>query len=975
MGDGVYLQTNRRPTLLYDILMGFLGDGEIDVRTAYGWVSSGRRQFGLGQGSVLSIRHIGYYMDVLMQRQDGGPDTVDIRHSQSPETCKIAATVLVDDVIDCLTTHAGIEHRVAVSNIFTGIKGTGGVFGAAKSFLMQYTPGQTPPNESVYLHDGTGEPKAVSVVSPSEGFKHLEIYQSTEDIWSATFAPVWQSVKVAAQKICRLRLTHDQLRYIVNHVWLPRIQYRTQLNSSHKIVKHVDAMIRRVARHTLRLPYCTPRVIFYDVNQGLGLAKFEDMCNVARVELVLRVMNSKHLPAFHLLMEAFEMYQTAAGLTHHPLQYAIDPPSHLQRWIHLTIRAVVALEVALDVDWNNPPACRSTRPNDRSIWKDIPLGVRGQLLRYNLKYPHKVRYVGDIANERGTRMLHPSTLESKHRWSRAQLREYKILENELKPVLCRDGSRELITPLGRTPIETSSLQVQTLDVAPGQFFIVSEFDIGDEGLEMRGYELGQRLGDIITPNPEGYGQEIQVQWWHEPRPESGIWTRRPNGIATELADVCVPVEVVSLPFRRGSRDQQRVIVRTDTTVAGDGSVLGAGTPEERGGWATHSGSIRKVGKVNVHWADTTSTRCECHALIAGLAGSGDSGVQVCDSQPAIATLEYARSIMNGTMSPHIKYNNPHRVEIRSMIAKMRPGGSFSAQWTRSHQGHEITSASNLVARRVALAVVDSEAVQSHAITMTESYADIIQWDLAHLVDSDGCPVVGKTRRYLTRAATEIRKRQWTLSQGSRGEDRITACVTNTNTARLLGWTDHQKRFYWRSISNVLHTNLQNHCIHRQWSPYCRTCVDRRIDSQEHRYGINGEPCVSSIRVFAEITKCGYLTRSIIYQAGGTPSQRTVDYQRDLGGHEMSKMSVRGGLWCRLMRGYGCTQSRWQSLSQGGGGHSTLTIFLHWSTAFADDDQQGAYFPSRYNAHYTCATLMHHTTCTTHVNKPGYGPQD
>ncbi|EGZ24290.1 hypothetical protein PHYSODRAFT_296426 [Phytophthora sojae] len=128
------------PKLLYDILMGFLGPGEIDIRTAFGWVSSGTREFGLGQGSVLSIRHIGYYMDVLMQRQDQGPDAVIITHSQGAEPHQIASTVLVDDVIDVATTRSGIEHRVAVSNVFTGIHGTGGVFGASKSFLLQYTP-------------------------------------------------------------------------------------------------------------------------------------------------------------------------------------------------------------------------------------------------------------------------------------------------------------------------------------------------------------------------------------------------------------------------------------------------------------------------------------------------------------------------------------------------------------------------------------------------------------------------------------------------------------------------------------------------------------------------------------------------------------------------------------------------------------------------------------------------------------------
>ncbi|EGZ11184.1 hypothetical protein PHYSODRAFT_318057 [Phytophthora sojae] len=288
------------PKLLYDILMGFLGPGEIDIRTAFGWVSSGKREFGLGQGSVLSIRHIGYYMDVLMQRQDQGPDAVIITHSQGAEPHQIAATVLVDDVIDVATTRSDIEHRVAVSNVFTGIHGTGGVFGASKSFLLQ----------------------AVTIVSPAEGFKHLGIIQSTDDVWSATFAPVWNALRREADIITRLQLTVTNSSIL----WLPRVQYRTQLNTSHKIAKHVDILIRRVAKHVLKLPHSTPKDVFHNETQGLGLASFEDMCNVARAQLAIRVMNSPHLSAYHLLTEAFEMYQIQSGLTCHPLQMPMDPP-------------------------------------------------------------------------------------------------------------------------------------------------------------------------------------------------------------------------------------------------------------------------------------------------------------------------------------------------------------------------------------------------------------------------------------------------------------------------------------------------------------------------------------------------------------------------------------------------------------------------------------------------------------------------
>ncbi|EGZ06668.1 hypothetical protein PHYSODRAFT_306861 [Phytophthora sojae] len=835
--------------------MGFLGPGEIDIRTAFGWVSSGKRESGLGQGSVLSIRLIGYYMAVLMQRQDQGPDAVIITHSQGAEPHQIASTVLVDDVIDVATTRSGIEHRVAVSKVFTGIHGTGGVFGASKSFLLQFTPTERSASNTVYLHDGTGQPRAVTIVIPAEGFKHLGIIQSTDDVWSATLAPVWNALRREADIITRLQLTHDQLQYIVNHVWLPRVQYRAQLNTSHKIAKHVDILIRRVAKHVLKLPHSTPKDVFHDETRGLGLASFEDMCNVARAQLAIRVMNSPHLSAYHLLTEAFEI--------------------HLQRWIHQTIRAVVAVGSKVDVTWENPQACTTNRPNDRPICNELTEDLRALLLRYNLKYSHKVRYVGDIANTSYTRLEQPTSLQRKFRWSRQQVGDYKEIDDDIKAVLCQNSTGELITPVGRIPVDRSYLHIHSMDVGPGQFFIAREFDITDEGLEMRGHELGKRVDDI---------------WWQETRPNSGVWKPRPGEIGSELANICVPVEVVYLRRRGGRSAKDRVIIWSDTSTggvigvmsrdlireafnrssrnydevmateelqspaervasaigaktcttrpvridrrpwvhweefrncenciaAGDRSVCHGGTPSATSGWGLRTGTVRKIGRIAVHWADMTSTRCECHALIAGLMASGDTGTQVCDNLAAIRTLETARAIANGIRSSHLKYSNKHRVKIRTMVALMRPGGTFTAQWVRPHQEHELTSDPTLNEQRRALAAADADAAQSHDPSMTGSYIGIMCWDAAHIMNSHGNPVVGRIQLFLTELAAEKRKSTWIEVMGTRGEHRQTACDTDLNMAKLLGWDDYQKCFYWRSITKFLHTNLRKHRSHTQW---------------------------------------------------------------------------------------------------------------------------------------------------------------
>ncbi|OWY94523.1 hypothetical protein PHMEG_00035714 [Phytophthora megakarya] len=290
-------------------VMAYIYRREIDVRTAFGWIGTGKREFGLGQGSVLSIRHIGFYMDLLLEQQDLTNGAVTTNHCQAPGNQYVAT-----------------ESRVEITNIFTGIHATDGVFGASKSFLLHYQPGRHTHEDTVYLNDGLGIPKPVTVVSPAEGFKHLGLSQSTDNIWSKTLRPVWQQLKRDAAHIIKYQLTAAQLQYVVNSVWITRMQYRTQLGTSLKAAHQVDKLVRHVARNVLKLPYGAPREIFQDTTQGIGLTSFVDACNVSRVQLALRVHNSPHIPAYHLLVESLEMYQVLTGLTGHPLEFLLEPP-------------------------------------------------------------------------------------------------------------------------------------------------------------------------------------------------------------------------------------------------------------------------------------------------------------------------------------------------------------------------------------------------------------------------------------------------------------------------------------------------------------------------------------------------------------------------------------------------------------------------------------------------------------------------
>ena len=75
------------------------------MRTAFGWLPTGFREFGIGQGgSILSIVHIGYYLDLLIRQQNQETAGVHVRHSQDSGNIELKTVAFVDDVVDLPTS-------------------------------------------------------------------------------------------------------------------------------------------------------------------------------------------------------------------------------------------------------------------------------------------------------------------------------------------------------------------------------------------------------------------------------------------------------------------------------------------------------------------------------------------------------------------------------------------------------------------------------------------------------------------------------------------------------------------------------------------------------------------------------------------------------------------------------------------------------------------------------------------------------
>ena len=62
------------------LMKQLLEPGPVEVRTGMGWIHIGEHAFGIGQGSILAILHIGVFFDCLLTQQNRGPGLIQVEH-------------------------------------------------------------------------------------------------------------------------------------------------------------------------------------------------------------------------------------------------------------------------------------------------------------------------------------------------------------------------------------------------------------------------------------------------------------------------------------------------------------------------------------------------------------------------------------------------------------------------------------------------------------------------------------------------------------------------------------------------------------------------------------------------------------------------------------------------------------------------------------------------------------------------------
>ncbi|KAF4032710.1 hypothetical protein GN244_ATG15436 [Phytophthora infestans] len=403
-------------------------------------------------------------------------------------------------------------------------------------------------------------------LSPEQGFKHLGIYQGGEDQWAASLESTWQRIVSDTDRVQRLGLSLPGLRYVVIHIWIPRLRYRMVLGGFVDVAAKVDIFIRQVARSVLRLPLNVNTAVFYDKENGLGLENCEADANTYHLVEALRILNSPSLPVRHLLIECLKAYQTRAGLTWHPLTYPITPPRGARSWTAQLIRHAASFDppLTMAVEWTQPLQSRSSRSNDRPLIDYTPSEQQCSLVAINWKAAFKLRYVGDISNVSGTQSMKLPELMRKGHWSVNDRITLESMYDHWVEALMRPDTNRLRSPVGCTPVELGSTPFQ-LRIGVGQWIVVVKMNSNGTEPVIDHYEIGYReIGDVGS---HPLGHTIPIRWWYErPRGSGVFYERRHRVVEAEFEAVCVPISPTYLPTMPSRR--QRVIIWDLTVVDG-----------------------------------------------------------------------------------------------------------------------------------------------------------------------------------------------------------------------------------------------------------------------------------------------------------------------------------------------------------------------------------------------------------------------
>ncbi|ETV85624.1 hypothetical protein H257_02243 [Aphanomyces astaci] len=518
------------------------------------------------------------------------------------------------------------------------------------------------------------------------------------------------------------------------------------------------------------------------------------------------------------------------------------------------LRDLATFQPALTITthWQQPAASLPRRPNDRPIWAYLTPTLGTTLISINRLHTTKVRWVGDITNDKGTMLLSLESLRTKFGWSRHTLQRFApiwdaiptavppnpppALRQQTLPWAPRSAGQPLPLPLA-PPLRSPYHTLPTLLAAPS-------------------------LMNNPPPAATASGSAIVSKPGNHPRAQRLPSPSGTNSAKAQTSDT--PQHRVKRAAATDCRAQRHKFIpwtdtswtdaRTHITHSGENNrsliVSTAGGTTHRtqrptghqpaqqatpactachrladttlcpdcGQWH-HSACIPHCQVVPHHTTPTYGL----HTLPLRAARAyavGDGSVTHQGTPATHGTWSYMGrdgTTLAGTLQVHANHITPTRCEVHSLLVGLHHSGDAALQicdntkaiglvvlarslkrrgdWIRSHQDPADTPDPILRAKRTLLAEADSLATLAHQLLPLTNYAHLIIPDYWELRDDHDRPITGATAPWL---GAIYGRRDWPKAQARKPDTRQTIQPLRIPTGDICKWDLPALTFYWRT---------------------------------------------------------------------------------------------------------------------------------------------------------------------------------
>jgi hypothetical protein len=412
--EAIYAYHKFPPTLAA-LLLNMDKDRMGTVITGHGPGEAKEKTCGLGQGSIISPLKWNLVLQPLLEKLNTTEDPYTIGTGE--HKVELRALAFADDLSIMASTQKGYEIRMHWADKYLSFIGV--EFSAAKTKLT-YTGEEHIRATKITSYTAQGEAvmTETAVASPYEAMRYLGGYLSPQCDFKEAKEKLMHDLTAEIDKLKYKKLHWKEVRYAIQAVIQAKYRYYSLVVPlSRTEIKTLDNKIAQIARASLGMAKSSTSHVLYMPENGPAGFSFPSLMDTEAVQLLTTahdILNESHSIVHNIAHARLQAYRDHINWTENPLDDPETVPKgangetryQKEHWFSRVAAAATYLKSPIrDQEKTLSTAHRANdTPLHQALEPHVYVDILGHLRAHNL------RWVGDIADSTGTRIIPPHLL-------------------------------------------------------------------------------------------------------------------------------------------------------------------------------------------------------------------------------------------------------------------------------------------------------------------------------------------------------------------------------------------------------------------------------------------------------------------------------------------------------------------------------------------------------------------------------------